>query len=866
MTAPRIDFARIASVALQQAESLLSVWVPGGKVVGQEYKGVNPTRADRHEGSFSINIRTGAWGDFATNDAGLDLVSLYAYLEFDDDNVKAAVHLARELGIPDAAPLTDEQLQGGPRKPPRPRVEKPKAEAKPKRESNWRPVLPVPENAPEPPVAHEFRGRPELRWAYHDAEGRLLGYVCRFKTSDGGKDVIPLTFCRHVENGRARWSWMSFPEPRPLYGLDLLAQHPQATVLLVEGEKCADAGNAHLLDHGYVLASWPGGGKAIDKADWSPLAGRRVITWADCDAQRRKLSRAEIEAGKDPEAEPILPAEQQPGVKAMAKIRDKLAALGCELLDVMIPEPGEVPGGWDIADAINEGMVGEALAQHIEAHAELCQPAGDTPEAPEPPEHLEEAAQALADQDDAQGSAKVLHLVRGGRGDDDAPDSAAQAKGKKQRLPDEEAWRYALKWERDGLSDCLANCFDILLNRPEWQGVVAFDEFAQRIVKLKPPPYAGGVAGEWLESDSTYTAIWLTRREGVTPSSVRVLEAVDALARLNTIHPVRDWLTSLPAWDGVERLSHWITDYLGAEPSEYVRLVSRWYLIGMVKRVMEPGCQHDYTLVLEGSQGKRKSSAFRALADPWFDDTDINLENKDSMSHLQGVWIHEFAELGSFARSEEKRQKSYLTRRWDKYRPSYARLEVKVPRQTVFGGTTNEWEWNKDPTGGRRFWPVMCTDKLNTEGLRAAREQLFAEALAAYRAKEQNWPTEEQQAELFDPEQLKRQMPEALVDVLHDWVFKQIKPFSMAEALMQNGIDASKLTRDMSTRAGIALRQLGCRRVEKRNGMTRYWYEPPPRESTSPTPPTPADDPAPEAGTPAQQGHSGAEEVRHAPI
>lgn len=850
MTAPRIDFARIAAVALQQAENLLSLWVPGGKVLGHEYKGVNPTRADRHEGSFSVNVVTGAWGDFATDDKGGDLVSLYAYLQFDGDNVKAAVHLARELGIPDAAPLTDEQLQGGPRQPPRPRVEKPKAEVKPKRESNWRPVLPVPDNAPGPPVAHEFRGRPELRWAYRDAEGRLLGYVCRFKTSDGEKTVIPLTFCRHVENGRGRWNWMAFPEPRPLYGLDLLAQHPQATVLLVEGEKCVDAGNAQLLDYGYVAACWPGGSKAIDKADWSPLAGRRVITWADCDAQRRKLSRAEIEAGKDPEAEPILPAEQQPGVKAMANIRATLAALGCELLDVMIPEPGEVPGGWDIADAIADGMVGEALAQHIQTHAKLCQPAGEAPDAPEPPEHLEEAAQALADQDTAEAA---------------NPNAAAQATGskRKQREADDRAWWWELKRDRDGPTDCLANCFDILLNRPEWQGVVAFDEFAQRVKKLKPPPYAGGEAGDWTDTDSSYTAIWLTRKEGISPSSVRVHEAVEALARLHAFHPVRDWLKSLPEWDGTDRLSHWIADYLGAEDTEYVRLVGRWYVIGMVKRVMDPGCQHDYCLVLEGAQGKRKSSAFRVLAEPWFDDTDIDLNHKDGIGALQGVWLHEFSELGSLAKAEEKKQKSFLARRVDKFRPTYARLDVSVPRQIVFGGTTNEWEWNKDPTGGRRFWPVMCTERLDIEGLRAVREQLFAEALVAYRANEQNWPSEQQQAEIFDPEQLKRQMPEALVDVLHDWVFKQIKPFSLAEALMQNGIDASKLTRDMSTRAGIALRQLGCRRVEKRNGMVRYWYEPPPREA-APIEPRPSVEPG--TGTPAQPGQGTTSEVRHAPI
>ena len=843
----RIDFERIKAAVLAQAATLVPAWLPGGKWVGHEYKAVNPTRADRGAGSFSINCNTGAWGDFATDDTGLDLISLYAYLYHDGDNVSAAVELARDLGMPEAAPLSDEQLQGSPRKPPRPRIDRPKAEAKPTRASNWRPVLPVPDGVPSPPVAHEFRGRPELQWAYLDAEGRLLGYVCRFRTSDGGKDVIPLTWCQHVENGRGRWSWMAFPEPRPLYGLDRLAQHPNATVVLLEGEKCADAGHAELLAHGYVCASWPGGGKAIDKCDWSPLSGRRVITWADCDAQRRKLSRAEAEAGKDPQAEPLLPAKEQPGVKAMARIRAKLADLGCELLDVQIPQPGEVPGGWDIADAIADGLTGEALAQHIQSHAKAC----DASDTPEPPEHLQEAAQALADQDAQQGGAKVLQLVRGGK-PDDAPDDAARASAKR-RLPKDEEWRYALKWKGGALDDCLANVFDMLLNRPEWQGVLAFDEFAMRVVKLKPPPYAGGVVGEWTDSDDSYTAIWLTRKEGITPSSARVLEAVEALARLNPVHPVRDWLRGLPAHDGVARLEMWLCDYLGADDTPYVRKVARMFLIGMVARVMQPGCQFDYCLVLEGGQGKGKSSAFRALGGQWFDDTDIDLNHKDGMTALQGVWLHEFSELGSLAKAEEKKQKSFLTRRIDKFRPTYARRDIKAPRQIAFCGTTNEWEWNKDPTGGRRFWPIMCAEDINLEGLAAARDMLFREALDAYDTGERCYPTADEQRDLFDNEQLKRQMPEALVDVLHDWVYKQVADFPMHEALAGVGIDASKLTRDMSTRAGIALRQLGCTRVEKRNGMIRYWYKPPARNEASSKTDTPGH-------------HSDESGGRHAPI
>jgi putative DNA primase/helicase len=93
--------------------------------------------------------------------------------------------------------------------------------------------------------------------------------------------------------------------------------------------------------------------------------------------------------------------------------------------------------------------------------------------------------------------------------------------------------------------------------------------------------------------------------------------------RANTHHPVRAYLAGLE-WDGVPRLSLWLTTYLGAydAPPEYVHAVGRAWLISLVARAMRPGCQVDHLLILEGPQGARKSSALRALVpDPaWFTD------------------------------------------------------------------------------------------------------------------------------------------------------------------------------------------------------------------------------------------------------
>ena len=93
-----IDFARINRAALAAMPSLLLRWLPDGRYQGREYVARNPRRADRHLGSFRINILTGRWADFATDDKGGDVVSLAAYLA-DIGQVEAARRLAGMLGL-----------------------------------------------------------------------------------------------------------------------------------------------------------------------------------------------------------------------------------------------------------------------------------------------------------------------------------------------------------------------------------------------------------------------------------------------------------------------------------------------------------------------------------------------------------------------------------------------------------------------------------------------------------------------------------------------------------------------------------------------------------------------------------------------
>ena len=181
-------------------------------------------------------------------------------------------------------------------------------------------IMPVPSTAPPPMRKH--RNHPNEAaaiWTYKNAAGAVLGCVARFNKPDGGKDVIPQTWRRDAKG--EGWRWKGFDDPRPLYGLDRLAARPEAPVLLVEGEKTADAAAA--LFPGFIAMCWHGGTNATGKADWAPLAGRKIV---------------------------ILPDADEPGLKAAKAVRGALVKLGVKAAAIMYLPEG-LPKGWDCADS-----------------------------------------------------------------------------------------------------------------------------------------------------------------------------------------------------------------------------------------------------------------------------------------------------------------------------------------------------------------------------------------------------------------------------------------------------------------------------------------------------------------------------------
>jgi len=413
----------------------------------------------------------------------------------------------------------------------------------------------------------------------------------------------------------------------------------------------------------------------------------------------------------------------------------------------------------------------------------------------------------------------------GGRADDPPPDDDDER--------GEPGWRKLLLKTSDGAKrDCRENVFVFLTEHPRLKGLVAFDEFSYRVVKLKPPPWAS-TPGEWTTADDYELGLWLAQTKGIRLAikSEGTLAAGVAMAAFRAkFHPVRDYLGGL-VWDGVDRLRHWLHECLGAADTPYHRLVGRWFVLGMVNRVLNPGCQMDNMLVLEGAQGKMKSSALRALAGAWFADTPIHIGDKDALLNLAGVWLYEVAELDSFNKAEVTAVKQYVSSRVDRVREPYSRRPSDRSRSCVLAGTTNQHEYFKDSTGSRRFWPVACDGEIDIGKLLEWRDQLFAQAVAELAAGERYHPTRDEVEQFILPEQESREITDPWYERIALWLDSpdQELTTSYTSSQILTGalhVPADRIdgARQMATRVGIVMRKLGWAKVRDAAGARLWRY------------------------------------------
>lgn len=656
-------------------------------------------------------------------------------------------------------------------------------------EPQWRPIIPVPDDAPaligddgwtvdiyNPKRAgtdkETTRLRPVTVDAYCLADGALAGYVlrCEWPDDDGKtrKFTPQVTWCEGPD-GACRWALVFFPEPRPLLGLDALAARPDDRVVLVEGEKARRAA-AELLPS-YVAVTWPGGSKAVSRVAWTPLRGRKVLLWPDAD---------------------------KPGAAAGEAISSVLGALGCTLR--VVGTDGQ-PDGWDAADALAEGWDTRRTVEWLKSHVRAVTP---PPEAqrPEPPP-------ATPVTDPAPRPARRLRAIDGGKSTDTRGNAARAPDAREQQ---EMAWFQVwdkLNLDKNGNGAPLTNLNNatrVLEAHPLFRGHVWFDEFHQKYFTDFDDGERAGEVREWSDNEDLKATLYMQRALGLSKmSDDMVHRSLILVARRNVRNEPRDWMESL-TWDGQERVATFLPTYFGAKDTEYTRAAARNFWIGMIARVFSPGCKVDNMLVLEADQGAGKSSALAVIGGKWYAEAHESVMSKDFYMTLQGKLLVEIGEMDAFSRAEANKVKQVITCTTDRFRAPYERAAQDYPRHNIFAGTTNDDAYLRDPTGGRRFWPVRCGKVVDGDLLALDREQLFAEAVELYRSGEPWWymPVEETRAE-----QESRRVADVWEEAIGFYLATK-KETTLADVLEYGlSLETNKIQPQDQNRAARALRSLG---------------------------------------------------------
>lgn len=302
----------------------------------------------------------------------------------------------------------------------------------------------------------------------------------------------------------------------------------------------------------------------------------------------------------------------------------------------------------------------------------------------------------------------------------------------------DDAWRAALLTRKDedgeptSVLSCEANLELILQNDPEWKGAIRWNEVKKEIEITRGP-----LMGAHTADLEFRCAVWF-QRSGyrMTTKPFTCGPALLSVARQNSYDPLATHLRELK-WDGVERSRSWLVDFLHIPGTPVLIEMGRKWLISCVARALRPGCKMDTTLILQGAYGAGKSSFVEVMAGPFYSNGRVDFHSKDSLALASRYWIVEMAEMSGYRSSEKESVKNFLSTATDSYRPPYGRVLEDFPRRACFVGSVNDDDFLTEPN--RREWVVTVPQDIDLVGLRAARDQLWAEAVALFDAGEQWW-------------------------------------------------------------------------------------------------------------------------------
>lgn len=239
-----------------------------------------PFHEDRNN-SFGVNLISGGFKCFGCGAQGGSVLDFR--MRRDSLDLRAAkVALAQEWGIgPPGVTIQEDRASQRPLSPTMQTASR----------VEWGPI--PADKLESRPKRHPRLGEPSQVWPYSAADGGVLMFVYRFDTAKG-KEIRPLTW-----SASQGWRWEALPAPRPLYRLAELTARPVARVVIVEGERAADA--AAVLFHDVIVTTTPNGAKAARQAELGPLRGREVLIWPDNDepglAYAHEIGRLALAAG-----------------------------------------------------------------------------------------------------------------------------------------------------------------------------------------------------------------------------------------------------------------------------------------------------------------------------------------------------------------------------------------------------------------------------------------------------------------------------------------------------------------------------------------------------------------------------------------
>jgi putative DNA primase/helicase len=313
-------------------------------------------------------------------------------------------------------------------------------------------------------------------------------------------------------------------------------------------------------------------------------------------------------------------------------------------------------------------------------------------------------------------------------------------------------------------------------------------------------------------------------------------DAYMALAKKNSYHPVRDYLDDLK-WDNEDHITALAECLHSSDPPIVYRdgtslalvhvYLYRW-LVGAVAKVYT-GSQNPM-LVLDGGQGIGKSTLAHWLCPlaGYFLEGPINVADKDSDIRLISQWIWEVSELDATTRkADQSALKSFITKEVVTVRKAYGAHDIKKPAMASLIGTVNNTSgFLADETGSRRFL-ITRLDRIDRAYQKIDRDQVWAQAMAAYRDGETARLTNEESA-------IQRQVNESyqVETLLTDWLARAFDfdptadtPYSLAEivsAMEADGVRLSGSEKSQTMELSRVLIQLRARKEHTRNG--NRWF------------------------------------------